>query len=127
MARLNADEVLPAIIDGLPGKRPRPYGTYGPPVAVPRGVLGKSNSQRHSIEINWWSDNETPREDGGTTVHGNQTVAAYAARAKLILTATPLTITDGTVVSLRWMGDNYVSELENNIRRVQQLYRIDTE
>jgi hypothetical protein len=126
MAALEASPLLPSVYDRVPAKTPRPYGVYGPPVRTRRGVLGK-RSVRHSIEINWYGDERTTLADGSERVHANRQVDGYADACRELLDGRPLELTDGTMVFLRWVDDTSLPEAENNVRRVRQIFRIDTE
>lgn len=126
MAVLKDDEELPDFHDAVPTGTLRPYGSWGSPVSSRRGVLGRSAAKRNQIEINWWGDERSTRQDGGVQLHGNSQVAAYAQRTREILSE-PLAIEGGVMVLLRWENDTYLPEPALNVRRVRQLFTIDTQ
>lgn len=126
-ALLDADAQLPRFFDVAPKAAERPYGTFGSPNVVRRGLFAK-RPQRHSITLDWWGDHQTSDPaTGRVTFHANSQVAAYAARAMTLLNGNPLALSTGSMVRLRWESDLYLPEVDRNVRRVQQLFTVDTE
>jgi len=123
---LNADSVLPPIYDRVDANAPKPYGTFGPPVESARGRLGKPPASTHSIEINWWGL-DTEVVSGIERRRGDSQVGNMAARARDILHGNLIEIPGATeMILLRWEQDTYIPEIERNLRRVRQLYRVNT-
>jgi len=127
MTLINSDSVLPKIYDRVETNTPKPYGTFGPPVETARRRLGKPPGSTNSIEINWWG-NDIEVVSGIERKRGDSQVAAMAARSKAILHGNLIPISGGgQIYLLRWEQDFYLPEIEGNLRRVRQLFRVNTQ
>lgn len=123
MAALNADAELPPVYDLPPEGVALPYGTFAPPSSNDTRRLG-IRATREVILLDWWGLSREVQPDGTVRVYGNSQVAAFAARARVVLDGTKLALGAGIVRLLRWDQDVYVPDPDRDVRHVQQRYRV---
>lgn len=130
MQLLNDIAELPPVYDAdeVPPDAERPYGTYGPPTSTARGLFGKQLPSNEIVLIDWWgNDRELDEATGRTIIHGNGQVAGFAKISKNALNGFDGAAGEGRVTLLRWEQDVYVPDEDQNIRHVQQRFRVHYE
>lgn len=122
---INAMGTLPKVYNPVPSAVDRPYGRLDVPFSSP--VRRLSGAMRASIVYLDWFGNDVETAAGVTYVRGDSQVRAWAAIAHEALDGARLALPDHTVVRLRWTQDRNLPDQADNLRRVQQEFRVIVE